>query len=123
MFVDKQGNEIKAYQVQKVFREISKVPNSKKIVPHMLRHTYATWIVIEWAKKNKITTITESFYKDIHEMLSEQLNHKNISTTKKYCKTAARKKFSKTLPQINKKAYSKEYIKESFDYLIKEGYV
>ena len=122
LFIDKSGKEIKAFHVQKVFREISNKNDNRKIVPHMLRHTYATWIVIEWAEKNGINNISESFYKDIHEMLSEQLNHKNISTTKKYCKTAARYRFSKVLPQVNKKAYSKDHIKESLDFLKKEGY-
>ena len=122
MFVNAEGNEIKAHHVQKVFREISSDDKNRKIVPHMLRHTYATWMVMQWAEENDINNISESFYKDIHEMLSEQLNHKNISTTKKYCKTAAKYKFSKILPQVNEKAYSKDHIKISLDFLKKEGY-
>jgi integrase len=122
LFIDKSGKEIRSHHVQKVFREISNERDSRKIVPHMLRHTYATWIVIQWAKENKINNISESFYKDIHEMLSEQLNHKDISTTKKYCKTAAKFKFSKVLPQVNQKAYSKNHITESLNFLKKEGY-
>lgn len=122
LFISESGQDIKSYHVQKVFRDISNEKNNRKIVPHMLRHTYATWIVIQWAKENNINNISESFYKDIHEMLSQQLNHKNISTTKKYCKTAAKFKFSKVLPQVNKKAYSKNHIKESLDYLKQEGY-
>jgi integrase len=122
LFIGKKGNEIKAHHIQKRFRELSSKENTRKIIPHMLRHTYATWNVIEWAKENKITSISESFYMDIHESISEQLNHKNIATTKKYCKTASRYKFSKILPQVNEKVLSKLHIQESLEYLKKEGY-
>lgn len=116
MFLTKTGNEVKDFDVWGAFRQASS-NLGMKITSHMLRHTFATWMVLSWAESRGIKSISESFYKDIHDFLQDQLGHKNISTTKKYCKTATNYQLRKILPRVSAKAMGKEHIKNAYNML------
>ncbi len=121
MFLKKTGTPVQDFDVWKAFDTASKKLNIK-ITPHMLRHTFATWIVMIWAEQEGVRPTSESFYKSIHDMLAEQLGHKNISTTKKYCRTASMLPFKKLMPKIAEKALNKLHVRRSFNTLHALGF-
>lgn len=121
MFLKKTGRPVKDFDVWNAFDKASKKLGIK-ITPHMLRHTFATWTVLIWAEQEGVRPTTESFYKSIHDMLSDQLGHKNISTTKKYCRTASMYEFKKLMPKVSEKSLKKPHIKRSFDTLSSYGF-
>jgi integrase len=121
MFLKKTGEVVKDFDVWKAFRKASE-RLGKRIVPHMLRHTFATWVVMVWAEKEGIGPTSESFYKHIHDMLAEQLGHKRISTTKKYCRTASFLAFGKLMPKVTEKALGKPHVKRAFLSLKAHGF-
>lgn len=121
MFLKNTGNPVKDFDVWDAFNIASEKLNIK-LTPHMLRHTFATWTVMVWIEKEKVRPTSESFYKDIHDMLSEQLGHKNISTTKQYCRTASMLKFKKIMPKVADKALNKLHLRRSFNSLQTLGF-
>lgn len=116
MFLKYTGSPVRDFDVWNAFKQVSN-EIGVDVVPHMLRHTFATWTVLIWAEKEGIRPTTESFYKDIHDMLRDQLGHSQISTTKKYCKTASMYRFKKILPRVSAKAMEKTHIKQAYDKL------
>lgn len=121
MFLKETGMPIKDFDVWNAFDKVSKKLGIK-ITPHMLRHTFATWTVMVWAEQEGVKPTSESFYKSIHDMLAEQLGHKHISTTKKYCRTASRLVFKKIMPKVSEKALNKLHIRRSFNTLHALGF-
>jgi len=121
MFLKKTGKPVKDFDVWKAFTTASEKIGTK-LTPHMLRHTFATWTVIVWAKEEGVRPTTESFYKSIHDMLSDQLGHKHISTTKKYCRTASMLAFKKIMPKVTEKVLNKLHIRQSFNTLQSLGF-
>lgn len=121
MFIKKTGMPVKDFDVWDAFDEASK-KLGVKIIPHMLRHTFATWTVMIWAEQEGVRPTSESFYKSIHDMLALQLGHKNISTTKKYCRTASHLEFKKIMPKVTEKALNKLHIRRSFNSLRMLGF-
>lgn len=121
LFLKKTGMPVQDFDVWKAFDKVSKIIGIK-ITPHMLRHTFATWTVMVWAEQEGVRPTTESFYKSIHDMLSDQLGHKHISTTKKYCRTASMHGFKKLMPKVSKIALNKPHIKRSFNTLTSLGF-
>ena len=121
MFLKETGEVVKDFDVWKAFRKASE-HLGKRIVPHMLRHTFATWTVMVWAEEEGVRPTTESFYKHIHDMLAEQLGHKRISTTKKYCRTASFLAFRKIMPKVTEKSLGKPHIERAFSSLKAYGF-
>jgi len=121
MFIKKSGMPVKDFDVWKAFNIASDRLNIK-LTPHMLRHTFATWTVMVWAEEEGLRPTSESFYKSIHDMLAEQLGHKNISTTKKYCRTASMLAFKKIMPKVSEKALNKLHVRLSFNALQTLGF-
>jgi len=121
MFLKKTGMPVKDFDVWKAFTTASEKVG-EKLTPHMLRHTFATWTVMVWAEEEGIRPTSESFYKSIHDMLSEQLGHKNISTTKQYCRTASMLSFKKIMPKVADKGLNKLHLRRSFDALQTLGF-
>jgi len=121
MFIKETGKPVKDFDVWQAFDKASK-KIGVKITPHMLRHTFATWTVMIWAEQEGIRPTSESFYKSIHDMLADQLGHKNISTTKKYCRTASMLEFKKIMPKVSEKALNKLHIRRSYNTLHTLGF-
>ena len=121
MFLKRTGMPVKDFDVWKAFEEASEKLKIK-ITPHMLRHTFATWTVMVWAEQEGVRPTTESFYKNIHDMLADQLGHKHISTTKKYCRTASMLAFKKLMPKVTEKALNKLHIRKAFNTLDALGF-
>lgn len=121
MFLKHTGQPVKNFDVWNAFKTASERLKIK-ITPHMLRHTFATWTVMVWAKQEGVTPTTETFYKSIHDELSQQLGHKQISTTKKYCKTASKLNFKKIMPKVTAIAMEKPHIKRSIETLSNYGF-
>jgi site-specific recombinase XerC len=85
LWLNKNGTPVSQYMIQKVFREISK-NLGKRIYPHMLRHTGATHLLLNFEKATG-TELMLSMTADIHCWLQLQLCHKQFETTEKYIKT------------------------------------
>lgn len=121
LFLKKSGKPVQDFDVWQAFKTASE--NLKtNITPHMLRHTFATWTVIVWAEQEGVRPTTETFYKSIHDQLSQQLGHKHISTTKIYCRTASMLEFKKIMPKVTSLAMEKPHIKRSFETLSSYGF-
>jgi|GEM_PF-4569540 len=107
-WLDKDGKEITAQDVWKAFRDCRKKivesghPYFPDFVPQMLRHSYATWMVICFAEAQGIPLdpSDKSALEAIHQYMQDQLGHSQRSTTLKYIWTAARVVKKRWLPQI-----------------------
>lgn len=97
-WLNKKGYEIKATDVWKAFRDACvKIKKNHKhgfptIVPQMLRHSYATWMIIDFSKKGNVDLDPDNkaSVEFIHQYLQDQLGHQHRSTTIKYMRTALR---------------------------------
>lgn len=88
------GYAILDQDIQKAFRDASKAMGRKGrdiITPHWMRHTFATWIVMEHIERifggemNNTGVVPE---RDIMELLAKSLHHISIETTRIYIATA-----------------------------------
>lgn len=90
MWLLNNGREVNYSDIIKVFTDASKALGRtiKPITPHWLRHSFATWALIDYSKRENI--LLKGIIPDtrfiIH--LSELLGHANESTTMKYVQTA-----------------------------------
>jgi len=86
------GKEVKYHDVLSAFRKasIKMGYNQKKITPHWMRHTFATWSLIDFSKNEKISLSNTGATPNALFMLllSEKMGHSSIESTMKYIATA-----------------------------------
>lgn len=107
-WLDKKGREVNANRVWKVYRDaVSDIrksgrPGFPQFVPHMLRHSYATWMVVCYAEAQHLSLnpSDKGSLEAIHQYLQEQLGHTQRETTIKYMRTALRVVKRKWLPKV-----------------------
>lgn len=88
------GYAILDQDVQKAFRNASKAMGRKDkdiITPHWMRHTFATWIVMDHIKRTfgeemQNTGVVPE--REIMELLSEHMGHASLETTRIYIASA-----------------------------------
>ena len=101
------GREVNPDDVWKAFRETRKKIQEKHggfpdITTQMLRHSYATWLVICYAEAETVALDPEDkgCLETIHCYVQEQLGHRSRETTKKYMRTALRVVKKRWLPKV-----------------------
>lgn len=85
LWINKHGTPVSSHMLQEAFKTASK-KIGKKVIPHDLRHTGATHILMNYEKVTGLE-INMSMLSDIHSWLQMQLCHVDLDTTKKYIKT------------------------------------
>lgn len=91
-WITKRGKIVKKHDVQSAFSKASDLMgrNNNKITPHWMRHTFATWTIMDVANKKGISI--ENTGSTPHPLLilaiQQKLGHANAVTTMKYISTA-----------------------------------
>lgn len=96
LWVNKHGKQVKDYDVWAAFRRASNIVG-RRVTPHFLRHTYATYVVYYYFKEKNIKP-SLAYAHDIHEQLRIQLGHSSLETTKLYISTIIRVEMEAWLP-------------------------
>jgi integrase len=85
------GKELKKHDVWRAFHNVSKLMNRtvNKITPHWLRHTFATWTIIDIAERKGIPIENTGIVPNplFVTALQNKLGHANLITTMKYIVT------------------------------------
>jgi len=88
----KNGREINKHDIRRAFQtaSIQMGYKNKKITPHWMRHTFATWSLIDFAEKENIKlqntgTVPNPMFMIL---LQEKMGHQDIITTMRYIATA-----------------------------------
>lgn len=98
LWINANGKEIYRHDIWAAFRAASKVLG-RRITPHFLRHTYASYVVYYYFKANGLTP-SLAYTHDIHEQLRIQLGHCDVETTKMYIRTVISVKMEAWLPLL-----------------------
>ncbi|MCD6258713.1 MAG: site-specific integrase [Helicobacteraceae bacterium] len=102
LWLREDGKKVLYRDVQKAFKEASKAMgrSHNNITPHHLRHSFATWLVIELSEQNKISLgiIGAEPHPMIMGELMRKLGHASNTSTLRYTMTAY-----KLVPKHNKK--------------------
>ncbi|MFJ3466666.1 tyrosine-type recombinase/integrase [Pseudomonas sp. NPDC090201] len=98
LWLNSKGKEVTRHEIWAAFRAVSELIG-RRITPHFLRHTYASYIVYHYFKANGLTP-NLAYIHDIHEQLRIQLGHRDIETTKKYIRTVISVKMEAWLPVL-----------------------
>lgn len=96
LWLNRNGKQVQKNDVWNAFREVSE-SLGRRIVPHHLRHTYATYIIYNYFKAHGLKP-NLAYAHDIHEQLSSQLGHSDIEVTKMYIRTVIRTETEAWLP-------------------------
>lgn len=92
LWILENGKEVKAHDIWKAFNEASKIMGrtTKRITPHWLRHTFATWTIMDIAdRKGIVLENTGSTPNPIFiSALQQKLGHASILSTMRYINTA-----------------------------------
>jgi integrase len=107
-WLNKKGKEVVNTDVWKAYRDTQTVirdryrRNFPYVTPHMLRHSYATRMVIEFSKKENIDLDPNNaaVIQFIHQYVQEQLGHTSRDTTIKYIRTALRVVKRRWIPKV-----------------------
>lgn len=79
------GKRVEFHDIWDAFRAASK-KLGRRIAPHHLRHTYATFVVYHYFKAHGLKP-NLAYAHDIHEALRIQLGHSDLEITKRYIRT------------------------------------
>ncbi|WP_415761594.1 tyrosine-type recombinase/integrase [Pseudomonas sp. CP4] len=92
------GKPVEFHDIWNAFRDASSVVG-RRITPHHLRHTYATYVVYHYFKAHGLKP-NLAYGHDIHEALRIQLGHMDIEVTKRYIRTVIRTEADAWLPVL-----------------------
>ncbi|BBU46535.1 hypothetical protein PPTS312_44500 [Pseudomonas putida] len=92
------GKSVEKNDIWEAFKEASK-KFGRRVVPHHMRHTYATYIVYNYFKAHGLTP-NLAYANDIHEALRAQLGHSDFEVTKRYIRTVIRTHTDIWLPKL-----------------------
>jgi integrase len=92
------GKVVSRNDIWGAFRLASK-KIGRRITPHFLRHTYASYVVYYYFKANGLTP-SLAYAHDIHEQLRIQLGHSDMKTTYMYIRTVIRARMEAWLPVL-----------------------
>ena len=98
LWLNSNGKKVNSYDIWGAFRLASK-KIGRRITPHFLRHTYASYVVYYYFKANGLTP-SLAYAHDIHEQLRIQLGHSDIKTTYMYIRTVIHTKMEAWLPVL-----------------------
>lgn len=98
LWMNKNGKPIKYHDIQNAFTEASETIGFK-VTSHYLRHTFATYVVLNWFKANGLQPSLAAT-KDVHYAVKDQLGHKSCDTTEIYIRTLLRVKAKAWLPKL-----------------------
>jgi integrase len=101
MWLNKHGKTVFDYDVWNAFRDAS-LKIGRRVAPHYLRHTYATYIVYNYFRAHGLKP-NLAYAHDIHEQLKAQLGHSDIEVTKGYIRTIIRVEMEAWLPLLTPK--------------------
>ncbi|MCT7535959.1 site-specific integrase [Aliarcobacter cryaerophilus] len=94
LWISKRGKKIEANDVWNAFRKVSEKMGRKdnKITPHWLRHTFATWTIIDISNFKNISLENTGILPNplLISALQQKLGHASINSTLKYIATALR---------------------------------
>ncbi len=79
------GKRVEFHDIWNAFRAASETLG-RKITPHHLRHTYATFVVYHYFKAHGLKP-NLAYAHDIHEAMRIQLGHSDLEVTKRYIRT------------------------------------
>lgn len=92
------GKRVEFNDIWNAFRRAS-VQLGRRVTPHHLRHTYATFVVYHYFKAHGLKP-NLAYAHDIHEALRVQLGHSDIEVTKRYIRTVIRTETDAWLPVL-----------------------
>jgi integrase len=98
LWLNRNGKLVNRNDIWNAFRLASK-KIGRRITPHFLRHTYASYVVYYYFKANGLTP-SLAYAHDIHEQLRIQLGHSDMKTTCMYIRTVIRVKMEAWLPVL-----------------------
>lgn len=85
LWLTESGKRVEFHDIWKAFRYVSE-KLGRRIAPHHLRHTYATYVVYHYFKAHSLKP-NLAYAHDIHEALRIQLGHSDLEVTKRYIRT------------------------------------
>lgn len=92
LWLTKKGKEVNYIDLQKTFIYVSEKMGriNNKITTHWMRHTFATWTLIDYANEYNIPIKNTGVTPDVRllNLLMEKLGHVTIGSTMKYIMTA-----------------------------------
>lgn len=87
LFLKQSGKEVKYMDVLRAFRTASdRLGHEIRITPHWMRHTFATWFILDHVNREKSVAINDFAY--YHALLNHRLGHTSMDTTRRYMVTA-----------------------------------
>lgn len=92
------GKSVEKNDIWEAFKKAS-AKFGRRVVPHHMRHTYATYIVYNYFKAHGLTP-NLAYAHDIHEALRAQLGHSDFEVTKRYIRTVIRTHTDIWLPKL-----------------------
>ncbi|HHI4966775.1 TPA: site-specific integrase [Vibrio parahaemolyticus] len=98
LWMNKNGKPIKYHDIQNAFKRASEAIGSK-VTSHYLRHTFATYVVLNWFNANGLQASLAAT-KDVHYAVKDQLGHSSIDSTEVYIRTLLRVKAIAWLPKL-----------------------
>lgn len=98
LWLNTHGKRVEFHDIWNAFREASKHVG-RRVTPHHLRHTYATFVVYHYFKAHGLKP-NLAYAHDIHEALRIQLGHQDIEVTKRYIRTVIRTEADAWLPVL-----------------------
>lgn len=92
MWITKNGKIVQYHDIQKAFKLASEKMGHTvdNITPHWLRHTFATWALLDFSEDQKIPLVGTGVTPDTRFLilLAKKLGHASILSTQKYIMTA-----------------------------------
>ena len=120
MWLNKHGKIIHGFDVHRAFA-IAREKIGFYVVPHFLRHSYATYTVLNYLRVYGIDLdAADATLENIHYAVKEQLGHSDIGTTELYIKTIKRVKSNFIMPHLSPLQKSEINIDEINEKILKE---
>ena len=98
LWMNENGKPIKYHDIQTAFQDASEAIGFK-VTSHFMRHTFATYVVLNWFKANGLEPSIVAT-KDVHYAVKDQLGHKSFDSTEVYIRTLLRVKARAWLPKL-----------------------